>query len=161
MWKETNKFRATFSGSEKFYPLTKGEHFGQDFAFITAKGNESEGKDIKCLEGGKVVLVGKNPKSKTGLQIVIKTKNHYRSYQHLSGTLVNRGDFVEFGDIIGKCGSTGNITGAHLHTDKYYRLAKPGGLKDYIHAAYKIFRKGIQIITDIYYVDPGVKVEDL
>ena len=144
MWKETNKFGDSFEGSEKYYLETKGLHFGQDFAFITEKGNESEGKEIPCFESGKVVVVGNNPNSKTGRQVIIKTKSHYRSYQHLSKTKVNLYQEIEKGDIIGLCGSTGNVTGPHTHTDKYFRLYKPYRLKDYIHAIYKrVNKKGI------------------
>lgn len=36
-------------------------------------------------------------------------------YQHLSSTYVVKGQTVNFGDTIGKSGSTGNVSGPHLH----------------------------------------------
>ena len=43
-------------------------------------------------------------------------------YGHMSKRLVEKGDTVERGDIIGKVGSTGRSTGAHIH----YEVHKHG-----------------------------------
>jgi len=48
--------------------------------------------------------------------IVIDDGNGYRSmYAHLSKAVVNKGDAVEAGDLIGHEGRTGRASGCHLH----------------------------------------------
>ncbi len=44
------------------------------------------------------------------------------AYMHLSETLVAVGDTVARGDIIGKVGATGRVTGPHLHWHAKYGL---------------------------------------
>lgn len=51
-----------------------------------------------------------------GTAIVVLHRDMTRAiYAHLSKTLVSRGQELRAGDKIGKVGSTGNSTGAHLH----------------------------------------------
>lgn len=59
-----------------------------------------------------------------GYYIKIKHSSGYETlYAHLSELLVEVGDKVSKGDLIGKMGSTGNSTGSHLH----FELHKDGG----------------------------------
>ena len=41
-------------------------------------------------------------------------------YHHLSRTLVAVGDTVERGELIGRVGATGRVTGPHLHWQAQY-----------------------------------------
>ena len=41
------------------------------------------------------------------------------SYSHLSEILVKKGDLLNQSDLIGKVGSTGRVTGPHLHWTVY------------------------------------------
>ena len=41
------------------------------------------------------------------------------SYSHLSEILVKKGDVLNQSDLIGKVGSTGRVTGPHLHWTVY------------------------------------------
>ena len=41
------------------------------------------------------------------------------SYSHLSEILVKKGDILNQSDLIGKVGSTGRVTGPHLHWTVY------------------------------------------
>ena len=51
-----------------------------------------------------------------GRCIIIDHVSGYKSkYAHLSRTFVKRGDSIIDGQPIGKCGSTGAVTGQHLH----------------------------------------------
>ena len=46
--------------------------------------------------------------------------NFKTSYSHLDQILVNEGDFVERGEIIGYMGSSGRVTGPHLHFETIF-----------------------------------------
>ena len=46
--------------------------------------------------------------------------NRCTQYAHLSSTVVNRGQTVSQGQMIGKSGATGNVSGAHLHWNMVY-----------------------------------------
>lgn len=50
-----------------------------------------------------------------GITVLIKHDDGYSGYAHLSSTVVNNGQHVKQGQIIGYTGSTGNSTGPHLH----------------------------------------------
>lgn len=57
-----------------------------------------------------------------GLTIVIKHRNKFSTiYAHLSKMLVEPGDVVTKGQVIGLAGSTGLSTGPHLHYEIRYK----------------------------------------
>ena len=68
---------------------------------------------------GKVVLVGDY--FYTGLTVIL---DHgfglFSSYAHMSEIQTQLGDLVEQSDQIGKVGSTGRVTGPHLHWTVYF-----------------------------------------
>ena len=39
----------------------------------------------------------------------------YSYFAHLSKILVEEGDLVELGEVVGHAGATGRVTGPHLH----------------------------------------------
>jgi len=62
-----------------------------------------------------VVMVGRDPHG-YGMFVVIRRDGELSTlYGHLSVVLVESGDYVGAGDVIGHTGSTGNSTGPHLH----------------------------------------------
>lgn len=62
-----------------------------------------------------VAMVGRDPHG-YGMFIVIRRDGELSTlYGHLSVVLVESGDYVGVGDVIGHTGSTGNSTGPHLH----------------------------------------------
>ena len=90
-------------------------HFGTDIAVYT-------GTPVKAFAGGQVREAGQN--DGFGLYILLDHGDGILTrYAHLSALLVEAGDSVEMGQIIGRTGSTGNSTGPHLHFE-----LKIGGL---------------------------------
>lgn len=93
------------------------------------------GEPIRAANRGRVVLA--SPLYLSGNSVIIDHGlGTFSFYCHLSKLLVHRGDMVEKGAIIGKCGSTGRSTGPHLHwsmrvgdsrVDPFAMLALPVG----------------------------------
>lgn len=89
-------------------------HPGVDFKGQT-------GDPVKTTADGRVAFTGW--KGGYGNCIIIQHKNDFQTlYGHLSHINVNDGQEVKTGDVIGKVGSTGHSTGAHLH----YEVRKNG-----------------------------------
>jgi len=88
---------------------TPGFHTGLDFC-------GGEGLQIFAPAPGKVVFAA--PLTVRGNATII---DHgwgvYSGFWHQSQLLVNVGDIVEQGQVIGVVGGTGRVTGAHLHWD--------------------------------------------
>ena len=74
-----------------------------------------EGTPVKAASNGIVRMSGGNY-FYTGNTIVIDHGHElYTIYAHLKSADVKVGDYVKQGQIIGKVGKTGRVTGAHLH----------------------------------------------
>jgi len=72
------------------------------------------GDPVKCTASGTVEFAG--PAGGYGNCVRIKHINNIETlYGHMSKILVRRGQQVSVGEVIGKVGSTGRSTGAHLH----------------------------------------------
>ena len=73
------------------------------------------GIPVRAALSGKVIYKG-NELPAWGNLILIKHKNDWTTaYAHLEKFLVNKGDNVRTGDIIGSVGSTGNVVNSQLH----------------------------------------------
>ncbi len=82
------------------------------------------GAEIRAAENGTVIAVGNTdqycPKGAYGRFVVIAHDNNLTTlYAHLSGQIVQKGDKVNRGQVIGYVGRTGYATGAHLHLTVY------------------------------------------
>ncbi|MDP1889660.1 MAG: M23 family metallopeptidase, partial [Gemmatimonadaceae bacterium] len=87
----------------------------------------SLGTPMTAAESGKVIAVGDQDNYRVnnrktcyraayGKFVMIKHENNLTTlYAHLSRWIVNVGDTVERGQVIGYVGSTGRSTGPHLH----------------------------------------------
>lgn len=89
------------------------------------------GKQIVAVLAGKVTESGYN--RSCGNHVYIDHGNGYSThYLHFSQCLVKKGDYVQQGQVIGLCGSTGISTAPHLH----FALYKNGSAIDpapYLH----------------------------
>ncbi|AXE81575.1 transglycosylase family protein [Streptomyces atratus] len=84
-----------------------GYHTGVDFPVPT-------GTSVKAVGSGTVVSAGWA--GAYGYQIVIRhSDGKYSQYAHLSALHVREGRHVSAGQRIARSGSTGNVTGPHLH----------------------------------------------
>ncbi len=88
---------------------------------LFGKSGFHQGVDIACPEGTPVysVIAGRVVSARSsgvyGKCIVIQSGEMSTYYGHLSGYLVEEGDKVEQGQVIGLSGNTGVSTGPHLH----------------------------------------------
>ncbi len=76
-----------------------------------------KGTPVYAADSGYVSIAGwdREPVS-YGNEVVLNHGNGYSTrYAHLSAIMVDAGESVKKGQLIGRVGSTGNSTGAHLH----------------------------------------------
>jgi len=85
----------------------KWPHYGLDFA-------ADEGTEIKAMLDGTVTLVKPDLFYTGGTLIFDHGHGISTLYMHMQKILVNKGQKVKQGDVIGTVGSTGRATGAHL-----------------------------------------------
>ncbi|MFJ6934544.1 transglycosylase family protein [Streptomyces sp. NPDC101132] len=86
---------------------SSGHHTGVDFLVST-------GTSVRAVGSGQVVSAGWA--GAYGYEIVIRHGDgRYSQYAHLSALNVRAGQGVNTGQRIGRSGSTGNVTGPHLH----------------------------------------------
>ena len=96
--------------------------------FGIRRGRRHQGVDLPLKTGEPIyaTFTGKVRISKYmgayGNLVVIRHENGIETfYGHLSKRLVERGDWVNAGDVIGYGGSTGRSTGPHLHFETRYK----------------------------------------
>jgi len=107
--KPLKNYHITSSYGVRSDPFTgkKGMHKGMDMG---AKNGDS----VYATAGGTVVRASVN--GLYGNMVEIQHKLGFKTrYAHLGKILVQQGDEVDVGDVIGEVGSTGRSTGPHLH----------------------------------------------
>ncbi len=101
------KITSDFGKKRVYNGSLKSYHSGTDY-------RAKVGTKIKAINNGKVVIA-KN-RFYAGNSIVLDHGNGiYSGYYHLNKMNYKEGDLVKKGDIIGLSGSTGRVTGPHLH----------------------------------------------
>jgi len=100
-----------FGARRIFNKQKRNPHSGMDIA-------APKGRSVKATEAGKVLFTG--DLFFTGNVVYIDHGNGLLSlYAHLSKINVKKGQQVNRGQIIGKVGKTGRVTGPHLHWSVY------------------------------------------
>jgi murein DD-endopeptidase MepM/ murein hydrolase activator NlpD len=106
-WPRHGKITSPFGQRRIFNGELKSRHTGVDIRGRT-------GEPVRAAARGRVALIGHF--YYTGNAVYL---NHglgvYTSYDHLSRVDVHEGEMVEQGQLIGKVGATGRVTGPHLH----------------------------------------------
>lgn len=78
------------------------------------------GTPVKATKGGKVVHAGTGGMGPAfGIHVVLLVDGIYVIYAHLSSEQVSVGQTVVAGQVLGKSGATGNVTGPHLHVGEF------------------------------------------
>jgi murein DD-endopeptidase MepM/ murein hydrolase activator NlpD len=104
--------------------LWSSTHTGLDFA-------APEGADIKSVTSGVVTESGED--GAFGTKTVIREADGTLLwYCHQSSVDVSVGDKVEAGQVIGSVGSTGNVTGPHLHLEVHSSGDSPVDPEDWL-----------------------------
>jgi len=84
---------------------------------IAARNSEGEsiilGKNAYAVLGGTIEFAGEDDAG--GLMVIINHGEYETYYAHLQEMVVDVGDVVRPGQIIGRVGNTGRSTGPHLH----------------------------------------------
>lgn len=85
----------------------RSQHLGNDF-------RAAVGVKIPAANRGRVVYIG-NLFFSGNLVVVDHGLGIFTLYAHLSKIIVNKGDMITKGDIVGLAGKTGRVSGPHLH----------------------------------------------
>jgi murein DD-endopeptidase MepM/ murein hydrolase activator NlpD len=109
---------------------SSGQHTGLDFAAPT-------GTLIKAVHSGTITQAGYE--GSYGYKTVLTLDDGTEIwYAHQSSISVSVGQKVNTGDVIGRVGATGNVTGAHLHLEVH-----PGGADNGIDPMAWLRSKGL------------------
>jgi murein DD-endopeptidase MepM/ murein hydrolase activator NlpD len=107
VWPCQGEISSPFGARRMFNRKLKSRHFGVDI-------DQKTGDPVRAVGAGRVVMVAERYYS-GGTVIVDHGLRLFSLYFHLSEFLVNTGDMVERGQLIGKVGGSGRATGPHLH----------------------------------------------
>ena len=125
------------------YPLKKGvgnktSNYGYRHHPKSQKRKFHTGVDIAAYSGAEIYATADGIVESAGWTggygnyVVIKHSDDYKTaYAHQSKVLVQKGDAIKCGDIIGRVGNTGRSTGPHLHYEVIYKEKKVNPEKFY------------------------------
>jgi murein DD-endopeptidase MepM/ murein hydrolase activator NlpD len=101
------RYTSSFGVRRTYNGVTQSTHQGLDYSAAT-------GTEIKAANSGRAVLVHEMY-FEGGLIVIDHGESIFTLYMHQSEFLVKQGTAVEKGQPIGKSGSSGRVTGPHLH----------------------------------------------
>lgn len=104
----TGRVSSGFGARAKPNARASTNHGGMDFAVPS-------GTPVKAARDGVVIRVQGNVGNAGDIIVVRHRDGSTTHYFHLSGFSVKAGQQVKQGQVIGKSGATGNVTGPHLH----------------------------------------------
>jgi len=107
VWPRQDEICSTFGAKRMFNDKLKSRHFGVDIDGKT-------GDPVVAMAAGRVVMVSDRYYA-GGTVVIDHGLRLFSLYFHLSEFLVEVGDMVEKGQLIGKVGRSGRVTGPHLH----------------------------------------------
>lgn len=106
-WPRNAPVSAPFGDLRLFNDKKPSQHYGADVDGET-------GDPIFAANAGEVVMV--RPCFGSGNTVLLHHGGRlFTAYFHLSAFEVKQGAFVKSGDLLGKVGKTGRVTGPHLH----------------------------------------------
>jgi len=111
-WPCDGRVTRPFHLSLKVHPVDGSlkPHHGVDIA-------APKGSPVRAAIAGKVAFAGWV--GGYGNTIILSHTGGVQTlYAHLDSFHVDEGAYVRFGDLIGRVGATGKVTGAHLHFEK-------------------------------------------
>lgn len=106
-WPVSAEVTGTYGSARVLNGVPKQPHFGVDLA-------APEGTPVLASAGGVVRMANRDLYYTGGTIILDHGHGVTTTYLHLSKVLVNEGQKVGGGDVIGKVGKTGRATGPHL-----------------------------------------------
>jgi murein DD-endopeptidase MepM/ murein hydrolase activator NlpD len=108
----TSRITSVFGSGRQVNGVWRSRHYGLDIA-------GPKGAPVRVSNRGVVALVGNFFYG--GISVYVHHGDGLMTvYHHLSRALVAVGDTVERGQLIGKVGATGRVTGPHLHWGAQY-----------------------------------------
>jgi murein DD-endopeptidase len=108
MWPFSKEFIVTSPFGPRVHPVTgeTGSHRGTDYG-------TPDGSPIYSPLSGAVSFIGEDDRS--GKYIGVKGENYTISFSHMGFILPAEGEIVAQGQALGLSGSTGRVTGPHVH----------------------------------------------
>ena len=106
-WPRPPEFTSPFGDLRTYNGKKQSQHYGTDF-------QGKIGDPINAANDGEVVLV-RDAFASGNTVVIHHGANLYTAYFHMSKVLVKAGDQVKKGQLLGKVGKTGRVTGPHLH----------------------------------------------
>ncbi len=101
------RYTSSFGARRVYNGKTRSVHQGLDYSGAI-------GTQVKAANSGRVVIA-RPMYFEGGLVVIDHGESIFTLYMHLSEFLVNEGAAIEKGAAIAKSGSSGRVTGPHLH----------------------------------------------